>query len=102
MSAITYEIVVYEVNDRSAAIAARRNAMESAKTYPGFRSYRALSGLESETLMADLIEWDDQASAKAAGERVKTDPEFAGIFGTVSDVKVIAHFTSDLLLSARA
>lgn len=100
MSTITYEIVVYEVTDRAAAMNARRNAMESAMTYPGFRSYRALSGIESEALLADLIEWEDHASAKAAGEKVKSDPAFAGIFGTIANVKVVAHFTSDTLLSS--
>ena len=99
MSEIIYEIIVYEVTDRETAIAARRSAMESAKTYPGFRAYRALSGIEPDTMMADLIEWNDHDSAKAAGEKVKSDPEFAEIFSAVSDVKLIAHFTSDKLLA---
>ncbi|WP_282606901.1 antibiotic biosynthesis monooxygenase [Pelagibius sp. Alg239-R121] len=102
MNNTIYEIIVYEVTDRETAIAARRKSMESAKTYPGFRAYRALSGIEPETMMADLIEWDDHDSAKAAGERVKTDPEFVEIFSAVSDVKLLAHFTSDKLLSSGA
>lgn len=99
MSETTYEVVIYEVTDRKAAVAARRTAMETAKTFPGFRSYRALTAIEPETLLADLIEWKDHASAKAAGERVKSDPAFSGFFGTISDVKVFAHFTSDKLMS---
>ncbi len=100
MSKTTYEIIVYEVTDRTQAIEARRNAMEAAMTYPGFLSYRALNGIEPATLLADLIVWEDHAAAKAAGEKVKSDPAFAGIFGIISDVKVVAHFTSDTILSA--
>lgn len=100
MSNSVYEIVVYKVTDRNKAVTARREAMESVKSYPGFRAYRALNGIEPKTLMADLIEWDNHDSAKAAGEKVKSDPAFGEIFATVSDVKLIAHFTSDKLLSS--
>lgn len=100
MSSSVYEIVIYQVTDRESAITARRKAMEATKTYPGFRAYRPLNGLEPETLMADLIEWDDHESAKAAGEKVKSDPAFADIFAQISDFKLYAHFTSGELLSS--
>ncbi len=100
MSSSVYEIVVYEVTDRESAITARRKAMEATKSFPGFRAFRPLDGLESETLMGDLIEWDDHASAKAAGEKVKSDPAFADIFAQISELKLYAHFTSGELISS--
>ena len=101
MTDSVYEIVVYQVTDRNRAIDARRKAMEATKTYPGFRAYRPLNGLEPETLMADLIEWDDYESAKAAGEKVKSDPAFSDIFAQISEFKLFAHFLSGPLLTSK-
>ena len=92
-----YEIIVYEVTDRERAIAARRKAMASIKTYPGFRAYRNLDGLDADRLIAVLIEWDSHDSVKAAGERIESDPAAEDIFGCISEVKLIASFTSDKL-----
>ncbi len=95
-----YEIIVYEVTDRERATAARRKAMASIETYPGFRAYRNLDGLDSEKLIAVLIEWDSHESVKAAGKKIESDPAAEDIFGCISEVKLIASFTSEKLASS--
>lgn len=95
MSQPIYEVVVFDVTSSENAVVARRQAMQAVKTYPGFRRYRAMRAAADARVFADLIEWDDLASAQAAAREAKSDPRFAGMKSSILGVRAIGHFLLD-------
>jgi hypothetical protein len=89
------EIAICTVADKPQAEAARLAAMQAVRHYPGFVSWRALSALEQGDMIADLVEWQDKASADAAAERVGRDPAFAPYMAAISAVSLMRHFETE-------
>ena len=87
------EFVVYKVGNPETAGPARREAMELIKDFPGFRSWTALSSLESADAFLDHVEWADLATARAAAETVMTDDRFAPFRAEIAEVIHMGHFT---------
>ncbi len=86
------EMVICTVADRPGAEKARRAAMTAVKTYPGFVGWRAINALEQSDMIADLVEWEDKASADAAAAKVQADPAFAPYMATITGVTLMQHF----------
>lgn len=86
------EIALCTVADKPAAEEARRAAMAAVRLYPGFVSWRALSSMDQRDMIADLVEWADQASADAAATKVQADPAFAPYMAAITGVTLMQHF----------
>jgi uncharacterized protein YbaA (DUF1428 family) len=91
-SSTVLEIAICTVADKPVAQDARRAAMAAVKTYPGFRSWRALNSQDQRDLIADLVEWTDKQSAEAAAAKVQSDPAFAPYMAAITGVTLMQHF----------
>ncbi|WP_417684458.1 hypothetical protein [Roseibium sp.] len=95
MSETCLELVIFKIKDPARARDARRAAQQVIQSYDGFISWRACEGAEDANLFADLVEWRDLATAKAAGERIMADPGVAALMSEIDSVVVMAHFKTD-------
>lgn len=86
------EIAICTITDSAKAEIARRAAMQAVQNYPGFLSWRALTGHGDRQTVADLVEWKDMDSAEKAAALVRTDPAFAPYMKTIVSVKLMQHF----------
>lgn len=86
------EIAICTVSDREAAETARRAAMDAMRHYPGFVRWQALTALDQDDMIADIVEWQDKAAADAAADKVRRDPAFAPYMAAISAVTVMRHF----------
>ena len=86
------EIAICTVRDREAAEAARRAAMDAVRHYPGFVRWQALTALDQDDMIADIVEWRDKAAADAAADKVRRDPAFAPYMAAISAVTIMRHF----------
>jgi hypothetical protein len=66
--------------------------MAAVQHYPGFVSWRALNSMDQRDMIADLVEWADQASADAAATKVQADPAFAPYMAAITGVTLMQHF----------
>lgn len=86
------EIVLYRVNDTAAFDVARREAEAKARHLPGWLGWQHLASTSDAAMRADLVSWRDEASAKAAGERVGKAPEFAPFREGIAGVDHFGHY----------
>jgi heme-degrading monooxygenase HmoA len=86
------EIVIYKVKNQKEAAAAREVARGALARYPGFRSWQQLTTLEGDQSFADIVTWDDMASAKAAGEAFHSDPDCGALMGQIESMVTMGHF----------
>ncbi|MBO3761202.1 hypothetical protein [Ciceribacter sp. L1K22] len=86
------EIAICAVADKATAEHARLTAMESVRHYPGFISWRATSAHGNEDMVADIVEWENIDAARAAAEKVQTDPAFIPYMKQITTVAVMQHF----------
>lgn len=86
------EIAVCTVADPAEAHRARIRMMSAIRTFPGFVSWRQLSAHDKPGLIADLLEWENHAAAKAASERLRGNPDFACYMAAITSVALMQHF----------
>lgn len=86
------EIAICTVTDRKAAETARRAAMDAVRHYPGFVRWQALTALDQDDMIADIVEWQDKAAADAAAAKVRRDPAFAPYMAAIGAVTLMRHF----------
>jgi len=86
------ELAVCTVSNKPAAEEARRTAMAAVRAYPGFVSWRPLTALDHDDMIADLVEWTDKASAEAAAAKVQADPAVAPYMAAITGVTLMQHF----------
>lgn len=95
MTGPCFEVVVYKVGEPAAADSERELARQRIMTFPGFVSWTPLSGIEDASERVDFVVWSSLEAARAAGKQVGTAPEFAAFRNTISNVTVMAHYTSN-------
>ena len=93
MSAHCIEVVVYKVRNHDAAQAARRAVRPHIELLPGFLGWLAVTSAEDPLVFTDIVTWSSLADAKAAGEKVMTDPLCAPFMAEIAEVVSMGHYT---------
>lgn len=96
MSDTVFEIAVCKLKPGSDAADARQRAMRAISLYPGFIGWRALTAKDDPDMVADIVEWQSMDDARAAGEMVMKDADFADYMGAIGEVSLMKHFALDL------
>lgn len=94
------ELVIYKIKNPADAAKARRAAQEAISRYDGFLSWAAWEGEDDPHLFADIAMWESLEAARAAGERVRTDPDFAGLMSSIDGLISMSHYRLDRTLVA--
>lgn len=94
------ELIVFKVKDPGQAREARYALQTAVKPYEGFLSWKAYEGAEEPNLFADLIEWKDLKSAKAAGEKVMQASDFKAVTDEMDGLVTVSHFILDRSIKA--
>jgi len=100
MTAPCLELVVFKVKDHAKARIARRVAQDLVRTYEGFVSWSAYEACEDDSLFADVVMWRDLDCAKAAGQKVMSDPGFKAVMEQIDGLVSMAHYTADRTVEA--
>jgi uncharacterized protein CbrC (UPF0167 family) len=87
-----FEIVVYKVKGHEAASSAREAARAVIASYPGFRSWQALTSTDDASSFADLVTWDDVSHAKAAGEAFHKDARLQPFVAEIGQIMSMGHY----------
>ncbi len=88
-----FEIVVYTVKGHEAASSAREAARAVIASYPGFRTWQALTSTEDASSFADLVTWDDISYAKAAGEAFQKDARLQPFVAEIGQIMSMGHYS---------
>jgi hypothetical protein len=86
------EVVVYKVKNAQTAAAARRAIRPHIEAFPGFLGWHAVTSAEDPSVFTDIITWKSLAHARAAGEKVMSDPECAPFMGEIGEVVSMGHY----------
>lgn len=86
------EVAVYDVSDGDTFGELHRLAHRELSAYPGYLAGVALRGLEEASLRADLALWASLADAKAAAERIQSDPKLAAFLKRIDTLRHLAHY----------
>ncbi len=86
------EVVVYKVKNAQAGQLARRAARPHIEAFPGFLGWQAVTNTEDPTSFTDIVTWKSLADAKAADERIMSDPAIAPFMAEVAEVITMGHY----------
>ena len=86
------EVVVYKVKNAETAAAARRTMKPHVAGFPGFLGWHAVTSADDPALFTDIVTWRSLAEARAAGEKVMSDPECAPLMGEVAELISMGHY----------
>lgn len=86
MNTSTFQIYVYRVKSPEAGAAARNRALQSLRTYAGFKQWQALVDENDPSKFSDYLEWANPEAAKAAEVAYMEDPETADFQKCVEEV----------------
>ncbi|MBD8893268.1 hypothetical protein [Roseibium litorale] len=96
------ELVIYRIKNPDDAAKARRAAQDAISQYEGFLSWAAWESEDDATVFADVAMWESLEAAKAAGERVRTDPGFAALMSSIDGIISMSHYRLDRKVEASA
>jgi quinol monooxygenase YgiN len=94
------ELVIFKIKDRAKARIARRAAQDIVRNYEGFLSWSAYEACDDAGLFADVVMWRDLPTAKAAGQKVMSDPGFKAIMAEIDGLVSMAHYAADRVVEA--
>ncbi len=92
MSGHCIEVVFYRVKNAQTAEAARRNVRPHVETFPGFLGWHAMTSADDPLVFTDIVTWRSLAEARAAGERVMSDPACAPFMAEIVEVVSAGHY----------
>ncbi len=96
------ELVVFKVKDKEKARLARRAAQDIARSFEGFVAWTAYEAIEDQSAFADVVFWKDLDCAKAASEKIMSDPTFAALLAEIDGIVSMAHYAPDRTVEAPA
>ena len=86
------EVVVYKVKNTETAAAARRAAKPHVAGFPGFLGWHAATSADDPAVFTDIVTWRSLAEARAAGEKVMSDPQCAPLMNEIAQVFSMGHY----------
>jgi heme-degrading monooxygenase HmoA len=86
------EVVVYKVKNAETAEAARRAMKPHVAGFPGFLGWHAVTSADDKSVFTDIVTWRSLAEARAAGEKVMSDPECAPLMSEVAELISMGHY----------
>ena len=86
------EVVVYKVKNAQTAQSARRAMRPHVEAYPGFLGWHAVTSADDAQTFTDIITWRSLAEAKAAGEKIMSDPACAPFMAEITQVVSMGHY----------
>jgi hypothetical protein len=92
MSGHCIEVVVYKVKNAETAHDLRRAMRPRVAAFPGFLGWHAVTSAEDPALFTDIVTWRSLADARAASEKVMTDPACAPFMAEIAEVVSAGHY----------
>ena len=92
MSNPILELVIYKVKNPQTAAAIRDRMRPHVAGYPGFLDWKAVSSPDDAALFADIVTWESIETARAAGQKVMTDPACAPFMAEIGEIFSMGHF----------
>lgn len=86
------EVVVYKVNDPQTAAAARRSVRPHVEAMDGFLGWHAVTSADDPKVFTDIITWRSLEAARAASEKVMSDPACAPLMAEVAEVVSMGRY----------
>ncbi len=74
------------------ADAARRAVRPHIERFPGFLGWHAVTSADDPALFTDIVTWASLADARAASEKVMSDPACAPFMGEIAEVFSMGHY----------
>jgi hypothetical protein len=95
MSNPVFELVVYKVKNPQTAARIRAGLQPHVANYPGFLDWKAASSSDDKALFADIVTWESLDAARAAGQKVMTDPAYAPFMAEIGEIFSMGHFAEE-------
>ena len=86
------EVVVYKVRNAATAETARRAMRPHVEVLPGFLGWHAVTSADDPQTFTGIITWRSLAEAKAAGEKIMSDPACAPFMAEITQVVSMGHY----------
>ncbi|SHL68472.1 hypothetical protein [Roseibium suaedae] len=94
------ELVIYRIKNPTDAAKARRAAQDAISQYEGFLSWAAWESEDDAKVFADVAMWESLEAAKAAGERLRSDPVFGAFISALDGIISMSHYRLDRQVEA--
>ena len=95
MSNPIFELVIYKVKNPQTAARIRAGLQPHVAAYPGFRDWKAVASTDDAALFADIVTWDSLDAARAAVQKVMTDPACAPFMAEIGEIFSMGHFAEE-------
>lgn len=87
------EVAVYTVTDPQQGLGRHGQVHQRVAGYPGYMTSVGLRQLDDPQVFADVVLWQDLASAQAASTAVRSDEALAWFLASLGERRLFAHFT---------